>query len=235
MRSNAARATSAKVAPEKLLSIGQVLTKLKAEFPDLAPSKLRYLEEQGIVSPQRTASGYRKFSTTDVDRLRFALSLQRDQYLPLRVIKEQLDELDDGVGEGFRRYIQPVEQLRRPVGKLTHESLAAEAGCAPKFVRECVSAGLLPRTPNLPSDALRIVQSAYSLQEFGIEPRHLRVIRSMVERESDIIEQVVESSGGRRTAAATAKSEKSATDILSLFATIHDAMIGIELSQHRVK
>jgi DNA-binding transcriptional MerR regulator len=82
------------VAP--LLSIGQVLARLTAEFPDLTPSKLRFLEERQLISPARTESGYRKFSPSDLDRLRFVLAMQRDHYLPLKVIRGYLDELDAG-------------------------------------------------------------------------------------------------------------------------------------------
>lgn len=93
MAASAARERSASAG---LLSIGQVLARLTPEFSDLTASKLRYLEVQGIVNPSRTDSGYRKFSTSDVERLRLGLTLQRDHYLPLSVIREQLDEAEAG-------------------------------------------------------------------------------------------------------------------------------------------
>ena len=80
----------------KLYTIGQVLSVLKPEFGDLSPSKLRFLEDQGLVTPERTDAGYRKFSEPQIERLRIILTLQRDQYLPLKVIREYLDELDSG-------------------------------------------------------------------------------------------------------------------------------------------
>lgn len=213
------------------LSIGQVLTKLRPEFPDLAPSKLRYLEEQGIVSPQRTESGYRKFTAEDVNRLRFALSLQRDQYLPLRVIKEQLDQLDNGNGEGFKQYLHVADPNKRAVGKLTHDALAAELGCTTKFIRECVSAGVLPKGSTLPAESVRIVREVKALAEYGIEPRHLRTMRSIVEREGDIVGSVVEGTGARRTAASKAASQRVVTEILSRLGTIHDGMISVLLEE----
>jgi DNA-binding transcriptional MerR regulator len=89
---SASRAASRDV----LLSIGQVLARLIPEFPDLSPSKLRFLEERQLISPARTESGYRKFSSADLDRLRFVLTMQRDHYLPLKVIRGYCDELDAG-------------------------------------------------------------------------------------------------------------------------------------------
>lgn len=213
------------------LSIGQVLTKLRPEFPDLAPSKLRYLEEQGIVSPERTESGYRKFTSEDVNRLRFALSLQRDQYLPLRVIKDQLDQLDNGNGEGFKQYLRVADPTTHQIGKLTHDAVAAEVGCTTKFVRECVSAGLLPKGATLPAEALRIIREVKALSEYGIEPRHLRTLRSIVEREGDIVGSVVEGTGARRTAASKAASERVVAEILSHLGTIHDGMISVLLGE----
>ena len=79
-----------------LLSIGQVLAKVSPDFPDLTPSKLRFLEEQGLITPERTPSGYRKFSVEHVDRLRLILTMQRDHYLPLKVIRAHLEEIDAG-------------------------------------------------------------------------------------------------------------------------------------------
>ena len=79
------------------LSIGEVLTKLRGDFPDITISKIRFLESEGLIEPQRTPSGYRKFTAADLDRLRYVLLLQRDQYLPLRVIKENLEALDRGL------------------------------------------------------------------------------------------------------------------------------------------
>ena len=91
-------ATAARKAPATrgLLSIGQVLAKVSPDFPDLTPSKLRFLEEQGLITPERTPSGYRKFSVEHVDRLRLILTMQRDHYLPLKVIRTHLDEIDAG-------------------------------------------------------------------------------------------------------------------------------------------
>ena len=79
------------------LSIGEVLGKLRSEFPDITISKIRFLESEGLIEPQRTPSGYRKFTGGDLERLRYVLEAQRDQYLPLRVIKENLDALDRGL------------------------------------------------------------------------------------------------------------------------------------------
>ncbi|HWU30361.1 MAG TPA: MerR family transcriptional regulator, partial [Microbacterium sp.] len=113
----AAGAARERTAPTGLLSIGQVLARLTPEFSQLTSSKLRFLEVQGIVTPSRTESGYRKFSAHDVERLRTALTLQRDHYLPLSVIREQLDEAE-AKGQGWadivpRSITPPARRHRR--------------------------------------------------------------------------------------------------------------------------
>ena len=111
--SSAARVAGA----SSLLSIGQVLARLNPEFPDLSPSKLRFLEERQLITPSRTESGYRKFSPADLERLRFVLSMQRDYYLPLKVIRGYLDDLDAGREPTHDHLLRPRDRTAGSHGR----------------------------------------------------------------------------------------------------------------------
>nr|WP_208402589.1 MerR family transcriptional regulator [Lysinibacter cavernae] len=175
-----------------MLGIGQVLTKLSPEFPDLTPSKLRFLEEQGLVLPSRTKSGYRKFSSTDVDRLRLILTMQRDHYLPLKVICAYLTDLDAGKEPVFPGGTGAPPASILPVRRvLTREVIVREAGASTHLLNDAVSSGLLPALESFKDDHLAVLKALVSLQQLGIEPRHLRSIRAAAEREVDLIESAL--------------------------------------------
>ncbi len=123
-----------------LLSIGQVLARLTPEFPDLTSSKLRFLEVQGIVSPSRTESGYRKFSASDIERLRLGLTLQRDHYLPLSVIREQLDDVDAG---GEATPLAPPPSITPAPRRYRRDELLAAAGAGPQLLNDAISTGVI--------------------------------------------------------------------------------------------
>src|SRR5690606_3675179 len=125
-----------------LLSIGQVLAKLNPEFPDLTPSKLRFLEERQLVSPARTDSGYRKFSPADLERLRFVLTMQRDHYLPLKVIRGYLDEMDAGRTPELPKG-PPRPSMLSSERRFTREELIREAGAHAMLLGDAVSASLI--------------------------------------------------------------------------------------------
>jgi DNA-binding transcriptional MerR regulator len=127
-----------------VFSIGQVLAKLQPEFPDLTPSKLRFLEDQDLVTPFRTPSSYRKFSTEDVDRLRLILTLQRDQYLPLKVIKEHLDAMASGKASALPTAtgLAASSVLSTRVRYTPEETIKA-AGATANLMQDAVSAGLI--------------------------------------------------------------------------------------------
>src|SRR5688572_4586107 len=132
------------------LTIGEVLAVLRDDFPDVTISKIRYLESEDLVHPQRTPSGYRKFSRADVSRLRYVLAAQRDQYLPLRVIKEHLEALDRGeplpAGAGGPGTVPPPPAAgddETGVPPLTPEQFARAAGLEPEQLADCVQFGLL--------------------------------------------------------------------------------------------
>lgn len=197
-----------------LLSIGEVLAQLRTEFPDTTISKLRFLETEGLVQPQRTPSGYRKYSRDDVARLRYVLAAQRDQYLPLRVIRQQLDGgahippprptlvavtddfADDFVGDlaaDFARDFVDGQVTRAPDTKLRREDLCARAGVAPELVADLERHGLLTASGGdwFDADAVTVVEVAGRLAEYGIQARHLRGYRVTADREAGLLAQVV--------------------------------------------
>ena len=182
-----AAAAAERSASAALLSIGQVLAKLTPEFPNLTSSKLRYLEEQGIVSPRRTQSGYRKFSAEDVERLRLGLVLQRDHYLPLSVIREHLDEVDAN-GGGQLPLPASIHQATRNV---TRADLLASAGAAPQLLNDAISIGLIKASDSYDEHAVALMRALVALDRHGIEPRHLRAVRQSAERDADLIDKAL--------------------------------------------
>lgn len=181
-----------------LFSIGQVLERLQGEFGDLTPSKLRFLEEQGLVTPQRTKSGYRKFSQAHIERLRLILTLQREHYLPLKVIAEVLEEIDAGrdpliPGASNRS----ASSILVPQRLLSRDELQRLTGAGPRFLGEAIAAGLLPAAEVFPHEAVAELSALLKLAELGLTPRHLRNMRAAAERDADLIMQAVEARGVR--------------------------------------
>lgn len=189
-------AAQAKAQASGLLSIGQVLARLQDDFADVSPSKLRFLEEQGLITPERTPSGYRKFSQDHIERLRLILTLQRDHYLPLKVIAEVLDEVDQGrdpeiPGAGQRS----VSSILSPKRVLSAEELRRATGASARFLGESIAAGLLPAADVFPYDAVAQLKALLELAARGITPRHLRPLRVSAEREAELIGHAVSSRG----------------------------------------
>jgi len=213
-------------------TIGEVLAALRGDFPDVTISKIRYLESEELVHPQRTPSGYRKFSTADVTRLRYVLAAQRDQYLPLRVIKEQLDALDRGEelpgrrgGTGGR---EPVGTAPLPAGEF-----ALAAGLTDEQLADCVQFGLVSPDGQgryRPAD-LAVARAAAGLAQHGIEPRHLRVHRTAVEREASLLEQLVTPGLRARSDEARARAGEQLQELATLSAQLHGALLEARLRE----
>jgi DNA-binding transcriptional MerR regulator len=165
------------------VSIGQVLDELSAEFPDVSPSKIRFLEAEGLIRPLRSNSGYRRFSAADITRLRFILTAQRDEYLPLRVIKERLDAIDGGDGGDAAGGV--------PLLAMTRSELLTAAGAAEELLAELEDYGLIRRARSYGAQPLSVLRSAVHLGAHGIQPRHLRAIKAAAERETALVEQAV--------------------------------------------
>jgi DNA-binding transcriptional MerR regulator len=175
---------------ERLLTIGTVCRRLKAEFKDISISKIRYLEDQGLLTPKRTQGGYRLFSEEDVDTLETILRLQRDEFLPLRVIRE---ELAAGAGEKRRRRRAALGEAEEG---LDLEMLCDRAGIEPVRARELEDFGLLEprveRGQRLYSETdVDIAVACDTLARYGIAPRHLRAFRTAADRETGLLEAVV--------------------------------------------
>ena len=165
------------------VGIGQVLDELSPEFPDISPSKIRFLEAEGLIQPLRSSSGYRRFSAADITRLRFILTAQRDEYLPLRVIKERLEALGGSVAGAADGAVPPVA--------MTRSELLAAAGAGEELLAELEDYGLIRRARSYGTQTLSVLRSAVQLGEYGVQPRHLRVIKAAAERETALVEQAV--------------------------------------------
>src|SRR5215472_10042035 len=159
-------------------AIGEVIAQLRAEFPDVSVSKIRFLEAEGLIQPARSPSGYRKFGPADVDRLRYILTAQRDLYLPLRVIKDQLESDQPAAGPMSRREVLDATGIdERELAELEEFGLVRRLG------------------RQYPPEAVEAIQAIMALGRYGVQPRHLRVLRASVERETALIEMTLADAG----------------------------------------
>ncbi|HEY7731096.1 MAG TPA: MerR family transcriptional regulator [Gaiellaceae bacterium] len=175
---------------QRLHTIGAVCRHLRREFPDVSISKIRYLEDQGLLTPRRTRGGYRLFSDEDVERLETILRLQRDEFLPLRVIRQELSS------PSAERAKRRAAGLRSSEDEVDLGDLCERAGIAPDFARELEEFGLL--TPRLESgerwyreSEVDIAAASAKLARYGIDARHLRAFRTAAGRQSALLEQLV--------------------------------------------
>ncbi len=197
-----------------LLSIGQVLAKVSPDFPDLTPSKLRFLEEQGLITPERTPSGYRKFSVEHVDRLRLILTMQRDHYLPLKVIRTHLDEIDAGNNPSLPNAASlSADSLLAAPTRYTREEFVRACGASMNLLQDAVSAGMLEPADSYSEEHVQVFTALVELQRSGIEPRHLRTMRAAAEREYSLIERALVPVSHRQDAASKARSTERAHEI----------------------
>jgi DNA-binding transcriptional MerR regulator len=225
-----------------VLNIGEVLRELAADFPQVTASKIRFLEEKGLISPQRTRAGYRKYAPTDVERLRFVLALQRDQYLPLKVIKDYVDAIDRGerpesLPGGMSLSPRMVsDQLARELSsharRLTAETLAAEAKAPRRLVDDLVSFGLIAAVEGrFDEHALKITKACVQLESHGIEPRHLRPFRAAADRELGLVERVIAPVASRRDVASKARAAETAREISELCLNLHSALVYSQIAR----
>lgn len=218
------------VSREPTMRISDVLAELGQDFPTLTPSKLRFLEEQGLVTPRRTPGGYRQYSPADVERLRYVLRQQRDRYLPLRVIGEQLAALDAGEqAEPLtpRLATRDGERAGTPAAPGSVAELVERTGADPALVEQLVEHGVLrvSRGGRVDSWAEDVVRAAVGLAEHGVDVRHLRAFRSAADRQVDLVEQIVAPVRGRRAVAAQARAATVAAEVGELCARLHTALV----------
>lgn len=230
MPASASRAAS----PAARLSIGQVLQLLRDEFPDLSHSKLHYLEAEQLICPQRTASGYRKYTHEDVDRIVFILRAQRDRFWPLKVIKEHLQEhgLEEDGAEITSIASRPGPSAQiRPV-RLDRSALAREAHVEDGFLHELEQFGMLPADVLFYGAAeLEIVRSARALAEQGLHPRHLVMLRTSAQRQAHMIGSVARPHSRPGSAAARGEAEDLARDLGESMISLHSALLRTALRQ----
>ncbi|RBM22605.1 MerR family transcriptional regulator [Prauserella sp. PE36] len=230
------------------MSIGVVLAQLRKDFPDVTISKIRFLESEGLVQPGRTPSGYRQFTPADVERLRFVLAAQRDHYLPLKVIKEQLDAADRGAEPAapsprLPRKLVPLGSPESNGGsaqlpgaddfatdrevRLTREELLAEAGIDSGMLQELQQYGLIrPGAAGFyDTDAVQIARTVKTMTEFGIEPRHLRAFRASADREVGLLEQIVAPVYRHHDADAKARADELVRELAALSVALHTLLV----------
>jgi DNA-binding transcriptional MerR regulator len=228
------------------MSIGAVLDLLRPDFPDVTISKIRFLEAEGLVTPERTASGYRRFTAYDCARLRFILTAQRDQYLPLKVIKAQLDAQPDGeLPQSGSAYGQPRlvpvsgdsparrdgsagdSAVGRALVRLSREDLLARSGVDSELLSALVKAGVITTGPAgfFDEHAVVIAQCARALADYGVEPRHLRAFRSAADRQSDLIAQIAGPVVKAGKAGARDRADDLAREVAALAITLHTSLI----------
>ncbi len=205
------------------MSIGEVLAQLRGDFPDVTISKLRFLETEGLVEPRRTPAGYRKYTWTDIARLRYVLTAQRDQYLPLRVIREHLATM----GEPLTEVSQSVPVEVPAEVRLTRDELLDKAGLGDATLRALEEHGLLRPRPGggYDADALEVATAAARLAEFGVEPRHLRAYRAAADREIGLFSQLVTPMTRQSGPAARARAADTVHELAALTQRVHAALV----------
>ncbi|RAG80750.1 MerR family transcriptional regulator [Streptacidiphilus pinicola] len=230
----------------QLLSIGAVLTELQAEFPEVTISKIRFLEAERLVEPQRTPSGYRKFSDADVERLAYVLRMQRDHYLPLRVIREHLAALDRGENPpalpgpagaaeeplDVTAAITPGPSLSGP--RLGRAELLAAAGISEQQLSDWESYGLVGADADggFDGEMLQVARLVAELGRFGLEPRHLRAVKAAADREIGLVEQIVAPLRRHRNPQTRAHAAAMARELANLSVRLHAALVQAGLRAH---
>ena len=225
------------------MNIGEVLDRLRPDFPGVTIPKIRFLEDKGLIKPERTPAGYRKFASEDVERLRYILRMQRDHYLPLKVIGEHLDAIDRGLEPPPIEAVVPTvpkvalaaDGLPSPASfnrhdnlRLSRRELVKIAGVSEELLDQLEQYGLIvPRagTGHYDTDSLVIAQTARELADFGFEPRHLRAFKTAADREVGLVAQVIAPHKRGRDAAAKARAEEAVSEIAALSVRLHATLV----------
>ncbi len=232
--------------------IGEVVATLRSDFPEISISKIRFLEAEGLVRPERTPAGYRKFSQHEVERLRYILAAQRDRYLPLKVIAEHLDAMDRGLeppeaaGESARPpgpsgpHTAPPTAAEFaaepwPALRMSRAELLANSGLTDEQLVSFMSFGLIEAvagTDFFDADALTVATTVAEMSAYGLEPRHLRTFKSAAQREVGLIEQVLSPVASHRSDDAQDRAAQAVAHLGALSVRLHACLVRIGL-RHR--
>lgn len=233
-----------------LVGIGALLRQLQPEFPSLSASKIRFLEDQGLVHPHRTPSGYRKYSDEDIERLSTVLRLQQERYLPLKVIRDRLDRGEDPGADSEPQEARTPERatssaptveaqdpqqalgsgVRVTGRRYTLREVAARTGADTSLLRDLINNGwLVERSGHFDDFALTVAATAQRLSAYGIEPRHLRALRGASERMIGLVEGTIAPLISRRDPASREKAPQRAREIASLCLTMTTALVNAQL------
>lgn len=227
-----------------LFTIGEVLNQVRSEFDEVSISKIRFLEAEGLIVPARTKSGYRKFSNQDVDKLRYILRMQKDHYLPLKVIKEHIEAID----RGLKPEIDQVEKPKVPTSlvdlnlvgqkksniRVTKDELMLNTSISEQDLKESEDYGLikvLADNRHYDEDAIRTSRVIAALSGFGLEPRHLKVLKSGSDRESSLIKQVVSPMSRSKRPDAVEQANEMMREILNLTNQLHSILVSASLDE----
>lgn len=224
---------------DALLSIGQIIVRLRDEFPDISISKIRFLETNGLVTPARTASGYRKFSLVDLERLRYILRMQRDYFLPLKVIREHIDAMDRGLEPPTVANVAPAPPKslmstdalqaggQEKVIRLTFEELCEHAEIEADLATQMIEFGLFKADSrgHFGNAALRIARQAAVLNSFGLEPRHLKTVATSATREVDLFSPILKSASSGKNAASPAQLDELTLHLANGILSLHEHIV----------
>jgi len=210
--------------------IGEVLAQLRPEFPDISPSKIRFLEAEGLIEPARSRSGYRRFSAADIERLRYILTMQRDSYLPLRVIRERL--AGTGAGEAGGADAANGGRPDRAPAEMTRRQLLDSAEISDGELTELEDYGLIRRVGRqYGGDALAVARALAALRQYGVQARHLRAVKAAADREANLVEQVVAPQLRQRGAGARDAAARTAWQIADLTLRLHATLMESALAE----
>jgi DNA-binding transcriptional MerR regulator len=203
------------------MSIGEVLAHLRGDFPDVTISKLRFLETEGLVEPTRTPAGYRKYTWDDVSRLRYVLTAQRDQYLPLRVIREQLET---GAVPQVAAVAEPSSVAD---ARISRDDVLQQSGIGEALLTELEQFGLITvrNGGGYDADAVEVATAAGLLAEYGVEPRHLRAYRAAADREVGLFSQLVAPMARQKGPAGRSKAAETVRELSALTERVHAALV----------
>lgn len=223
-------------------TIGEVVQKLSLTFPDLTPSKLRFLEDEGLLTPERTASGYRKFSKDDLTRVKIILTLQKQHFFPLTIIKEKLVEYDAGILSQdliaeLQSKVDPEGTLiQKAEGTILVKEITSKIGIPEQFLNQLEEFGLIaidraPQAHSISQHFIPIVQAAWKLTRYGVEPRHLRMYVTFAQRESSFFAQILHPTYRHKTPESKSKLNQSLLDIYAQTESIKGELFKHALNQ----